>query len=339
VTLLVLGAIGWAALVAPAPPFTPSPPGRSDYITFQSVVDQLRRGGAYYDVMGAELRSRGYPTGNVFNWRTPLHLEVVARMPGSAARMVLFALLLTLCAATIVVIVPRFRNAWVVSTGLQVGVAVIFAAPSLVLLGDTWAGVLIGLSVLLFIWGRIGAAVAAGVLALFMRELAAPFCVVCAALALAERRWRELRYWAIGAACYAAYYAYHASQVWAHQAAVAEGVRVSSWLKFGGLPFLLATIRWMGWMFVLPEPALAVALVAMAAGLAGRRAPPVVRVASAAYAAFFLVAGQPFNHYWGLVAAPLWALSCGYGFSTITQAAKVAIGPLWTRSHERGLGS
>ena len=52
-----------------------------------------------------------------------------------------------------------------------------------------------------FVLGRRLAAVGLrGSAALFIRELAAPYCVVCTLLALRDRQWREVAAWLAGAA-------------------------------------------------------------------------------------------------------------------------------------------
>jgi hypothetical protein len=59
--------------------------------------------------------------------------------------------------------------------------------------------VLIAASLVFYGVGRTWWAVAMGLAALFVRELAAPYCVVCALFALHERRWPEVKAWVVGA--------------------------------------------------------------------------------------------------------------------------------------------
>jgi hypothetical protein len=157
--------------------------------------------------------------------------------------------------------------------------------------------------------------------ALAFRELAAPFCVAGTLIAAAQRRGRELMVWTAGAAAYGVFYAWHANAVWAQ--AVPESVApASAWLQLGGVPFLLSAVRWMGFSFLLPDAALAAVLSLICAGIANPRAPTVIRAAGAAYAAFFLVIGQHFNNYWGLVAAPVWVFSSAYGVALAVDACR-----------------
>jgi hypothetical protein len=51
-----------------------------------------------------------------------------------------------------------------------------------------------------------------------------------------------------------------------------------------------------------------------------------VRVISATYAVLFLFVGQPFNNYWGLVAAPVWALAMVYGAQLVAHDCLVLSG-------------
>jgi hypothetical protein len=324
-TLLALSAVGVAALLSPAPAIVPQAPDKTDVAAFQAVVRRLRAGAEYYPSMSSELRSRGYPTSSAFNWRTPLHLTAISVVPDALSRGLLFALLLVL-AATIAAVRPPLGSAWTASAVLQAGVLVSFAAPSSVFLSETWAGVLVGISLCAYAQRQNALAIGLGILALFVRELAAPYCVVCATIAAANRRGREVVAWACGASAYAAYYASHVTQVWAHQL-VADPSNSSSWLVFGGLPFLLATIQWLGWLFVLPKPFLALTLVLIVGALVNARADLHLRATSAAYVAFFLIAGHPFNHYWGLVVAPMWAIACGYGLEAVIQAVRTVLGP------------
>jgi hypothetical protein len=328
-TLVALGAIGLAALRVPPPSTVPMATARKgDAATFQAVVVKLRAGAPYYPTYGFELRRAGYPTRDVFNWRTPLLLSAVSAVPEgvpeAVGRVVVFALLLALCRA-LATMRQHSTGVWTASI-MEVGALAVLAVPSAVVLGEAWAGVLVGISVCTYARHRPALAVPLGLIALFVRELAAPYCMVCTIIAAVNRRWRELGAWIGGACIYVAYYGWHLTQVWAHRLPT-DLAHSSSWLEFGGLPFLLATVHWQGWLLLLPAPLTALALVLIIAGIADARAPLHVRTASAVYVVFFLVAGKPFNDYWGLMAGPTWALACGYGARKTGQALGTAFAP------------
>ena len=308
--------------VAP-PPHPVLPSGQSvptDAQTFAVVVDRVRSGEGYYAAMGAELRQHGYPTRDPFNWRTPLHLSVLVQAPWLIWRGVLTALMVALYVG-VMTTVRRGPEAWAANV-LTLGVLVVTAAPDAVFVSEAWAGALIGLSACAVTLDRRGAAVALAVAALFIRELAAPYCVVGTLLAVAERRWREVGAWATGGAAYAVYYGWHVVQVVAHRTPtdIAHG---TSWLTLPGVPFLQATLSKLGWFALLPSSMIAVALALLAAGLVAAQTPRHLRVASAGFAGLFLLAGFPFNDYWGFVAAPVWAMTCGYGVGAVIAAASL----------------
>jgi hypothetical protein len=85
-------------------------------------------------------------------------------------------------------------------------------------------------------------------------------------------------------------------------------------------------IGWAGWAFVLPTASLAVISALIVAGIANPRGPIHVRAASAAYLVFFLFVGQPFNNYWGLVAAPVWGLAIVYGAQLVARECRTVCG-------------
>ena len=160
----------------------------TDARMFAAVVERLRSGESYYDAMGAELQRRDYPTHVVFNWRTPLHLTMVALAPWAVWRGVLTGLLVAVFVATMLVARDLLTRR---SAGLLLlGVLVLFAAQDAVFVSEAWAGPLLALSACAFALGRAGIGIGCALAALFIRELAAPYCVIGTLLALRNRRWR-----------------------------------------------------------------------------------------------------------------------------------------------------
>jgi hypothetical protein len=315
--LALIAGVLWPAAPPPRPVPPPGAEPTTDAKAFAAVVDRLRAGEHYYDAMGTELRRRDYPTRDPFNWRTPLHLVTIALVPWAVSRAGLTALLVGFYVA--VMLLTRKARAALFAHVLVLGVLVLSAAPDAVFVSEAWAGALIGVSACLFALGHRPAAVTAAVAALFVRELAAPYCVLCACSGLLERRLREFTAWVAGAAVYAAYYAWHVGQVAAHRLP-SDFAHGESWLTVSGLPFLQATLLKLGWFALVPNAVSAVALALLAAGLAASETPRALRLSGAVYAGFFLVAGFPFNDYWGFVAAPVWAVVCSYGAAAITSA-------------------
>ena len=87
------------------------------------MVCRIRAGEAYYAAFGDELRRRGYPARSIFNWRTPMLLSALARVPDLAGKAVLMAIGLLLAAATFCL--TAHEPLWVAgSTIMQAGALV-----------------------------------------------------------------------------------------------------------------------------------------------------------------------------------------------------------------------
>ena len=243
----------------------------------------------------------------------------------AVARVVLIGLGLLLLAATVTQLASESPLVVLGGAVAQAGAIPIVLVPGAVVLHEVWTGVLVALSVCLYLRRQWIPAAAVGILALFVRELAAPYCVVAALLALRGRRWREVGVWAAAAVLYAGYFAAHVQQVIAH-ARPGDLAHLDSWIQWGGLPFVLSTLRWNGWLTVAPAWVAAVALVILLAGIVDRALSPHLRLAAAAYLALFAVAGHDFNNYWGAIPLMTWPLLFGYGLRTVGALARTAAG-------------
>jgi hypothetical protein len=198
------------------------------------------------------------------------------------------------------------------------------------LLHESWAGLLIGFSAVAYLrgWTLAGAVIAAA--ALFVRELVAPYVVVCAVFAMHDRRIKELGVWGVTLLAYAVYFWRHAAQVAAHVTA-SDLSQPASWVQFGGIGFLVSALHTAGWLPLLPRAAAAVALVLLCSVLFSRSTPALLRAWLAVYGLFFSVVGQPFNWYWGVLVGPLCALALGYS----PAALKMLFGPPEEKSGPR----
>jgi hypothetical protein len=183
--------------------------------------------------------------------------------------------------------------------------ALFAVAPQAPYLHEAWAGLLISLSLALRREQRFGLAVAAGLAAALIRELAAPYLVVMATTALLGRHWREAAAWGLALVLFAAALAVHASMV---DALVLPSDHAGAgWLKLSGWPFVLHASQWNAVLAVSPAWLTALAVPAALAGAAnwttslGRRVAAVL----VTYVLAFAVIGRPENFYWGLVFAPL----------------------------------
>ena len=281
---------------------------RSDIQLFIRTVEAVRQGQAYYEAAGDEMRAGGYPTRSVFNWRQPLMYLALSLAPLLLAQIGLAGLSAKLLWDTGKTL-PRETFALVPMVNSAMGLLV----PVAVYLTEAWAGVCIGLSLLAYARNRERAGALWGLAALFVRELAAPYCLLAGCLALWRRRWHEAALWASGGVCYAVYYGLHAMQVLKHICPDEPG-HLNSWVAFGGLPFLAETLKTNGLFLLAPRFVVPIVAVALVAAWWNRSLPVHARLTLVMYAGLFLVVGLPFNGYWGLLIAPTVSLWLAYSW-------------------------
>jgi hypothetical protein len=311
---LLLAGLGLLLMLGLATPPDPRaiaarmpPVGQGDQKLFRAVAVRIAHGEAYYPTMRDELVARGYPTGSVVNWRTPMYLQLVARVPVALRGLLLVVAVLVLT-GTALALRTVSTGACVAGLLLQNGVVTALWMGDLLIMPEPLAGGLIALSVLVSLLGWSGTSVLLGTAALFVRELTLPFVGIRLVWALWNREWREAIGWSLGLGAYALYLLWHIGQV--HHAMPPHPTwHTMSYFQFGGLRFVLATLRANLWFDALPWWVTPFALVAALLGTWS--APPVVSLPILGYLAAFALAGQPFNWYWGWVPGMLLPLSWG----------------------------
>lgn len=290
----------------------------------------MRAGESYYDAAAAELRARGYPTRSVFNWRTPLPVWLVGILPDVGfATCILGVLGLTLCGLSFQLLADEAGvKQGLLGVLLLAGALLPCVLGDLLVMSELWSGVLIAVSAVCLGLNRRTAGVAAGVAAFFFRELAAPYCLVCVALALADRRWRELAGWTVGFAAYAVFFGLHVLEV-LPRISPADVAHADGWVRFGGTGFVISTVQMNAFLLLLPQWVSAVYLGCVLLGAATWNSPAGQRIAlaTAAYAIAFGIVGHDFNQYWGSLTAPLFCLSACRAPSAIGQLWRAALQP------------
>ena len=286
-----------------------------DVALYRAEVDRIHRGEGYYQAAAAELAARNYPTRSVFNWRTPLPVWLVGKLPdvawGKAILGVMAIAVLLLAFAALAG--EEEKNASPRPLLLPAGCALVLVGPLLpIAMGNVflmpvfWAGTLVALSVCAYGVDRPGLGVAFGLAAVFFRELAMPYAVVCMALAWRGGRRGEWRAWLLGMAAWGLFFALHAWQVsrWMPPDAKAHA---HGWIQCGGLGFIIATAQMNAFLIALPQWVTALYLIAALVGLAGWTSPLGVRIGmtTCVFLALLALVGQGFNQYWGVVIAPL----------------------------------
>jgi len=313
VALAAVYALAWQMTPIADPSEEHPSTGATDMSLYQDVVRGMRNGGTYYDVMGSHLRALDYPVRSIFNWRQPWLLQGLARIPDWCGR-----LTLALLAGLMIVKATGILRREMLGPLFVINAALPAAAAQSVFFSEIWAGFLIALSVVAYANGKRTEGVLWGLAALFVRELAAPYCMLATFIAAREKRWREVAAWFAGAAVYGVFFALHVSRVIQH-IRPDDPVHANSWIHLGGLPFLLQVWRTNGLFMLLPPPAFAFVVVAVITSWWSSRIPLHARGTVAAYSICFLIVGLPFNTYWGFVLAPVMGIWLSYAYDGFHQ--------------------
>jgi hypothetical protein len=330
-TIVALVAVTMALLVAVSLSRAPAISGEGvvaagDAVSYGRIIERMRAGEGYYEAAHAVLLADGYGTRSVFNWRTPAWPAVLAMLPPGGGQALLGALALVGLGLTYRMLRGAGAGVAALSTlavALSLGAVL---APEAVVFSEVAAGGLILASVAAYgngwRWLGLGAALAA----LFLRELAAPYVLVCVLLSVRAHHWREFAAWGAGGLVYATYFGWHCWMVLS-QLGPADRAYGEGWIAFGGLDFVLRTVGFNGLWALGPDwlPAILLPL-----GLLGLWAWPRGRAlaAVAVYLAAFLVVGKPFNAYWGAVNTPVLMLGLGWVWPAMREAIGFRIGPV-----------
>ena len=125
----------------------------------------------------------------------------------------------------------------------------------------------------------------------------------------------EATAWSAVIAVFFAFYAWHVGQI-RDQLALSGATAapdMAQWLRFGGLDFVLLSLRMNGLLFQASGVILWLFLLAAFKGASASQCDTqqLVGLATAAYIVAFAFLGRPENFYWGLIPAPLLAWSIG----------------------------
>jgi hypothetical protein len=287
-----------------------------DLQLYRTIVARVHAGENYYDVAREELPRRGFPFGSTFNWRLPTYAYLLGAFPNPGLARTVLALL-ALMGVILAFVAEAREKAPGAGAGtllLLMGVAPWPLAGDAFFAQEVWASVLLLLSV-----AAAGCAagsprwrvvsVAAGLLALFFRELVLPYCVIAAGLAFWHRRRWEGVAWLTGVALFVAFLYWHSQQVASRLTPEDRAASLGplGWVQFGGLPFLLMATRVNAVVMLLPGWVVFLYLLLGVSGLLSWHSEQGARVmlTTLAYLAAFAIVGKPMNWNWGLMFAPL----------------------------------
>lgn len=287
--------------------------GPGDVDLYRTYVERVRAGDGYYKILGEELRQRGYPTKSVFNWRTPYLHWTIGKLPHPLLGKALLIILSGTLLLTSFHVVEQEGSLYQAGgCGLLLtGALLPCVLGDLYVLPVVWAGILIGLSLTFYALDYRKTAILFGLAAPFARDLALPFCLLAAALALWRKRRIEALAWAVGIAVYVGLFLVHA---WHVQGLIRpeDTAHDEGWIQFAGAAFVISTAQMNCYLLLLPQWITALYLVAAMIGLAGWQSEFGTRIGLTVclFAVAFACVGQAFNQYWGALVAPLYCFGC-----------------------------
>ena len=306
---------------------------KGDIGLYRAVVRRMEAGEGFYAANGDEQHQRGYPTRPFLTWRLPTAAWVISGL-GEAGAVNLLRLLamLAMLAWIQALMAAGLSRAGVVSGVMLLysSLILVFPLPTLYM-HEAWAATLIALALPLQqrVW-RLS--VLCGLAALAFRELALPFVLVMAFCAYRAGHRREAAWWGVGLLAFAIALALHAWAVSEHLGP--EARPGGGWLALGGWTFVLASIQWNvllvaanGWLTPVWLP---LALL----GAAARRDPLGQRLLLTVwgYSLAFLFIGRSNNDYWGILFAPLVAVSLTFAPAALGALVAAAQGKPPSRS-------
>ena len=320
---------GVLAPPAPVPPMRPVGVSQTDGELYRAIISRLQRGEGYYKTAADEQRMRGYP---LFPWVTmrPPALAALTVAVGGESNAALLLKLIAVAAALGIVLRIHLavRALPLVAVGAGIAAVAISFPANVVLFHESWAALLIMLSLALWSEQRFEFSFACGIAAVMIRELTLPYLGVMLVLAMMRRARNESLTWAAGIVAVSVTLALHADRVDAVRRA--GDLHSPGWASAGGWPFVLRMMRETTAMGLLPSWAAAVLVPLSLIGWAGWKHPMADRALFylVGMIGAFMLVGRPNNVYWGMLLAPM--LPIGLVFvPSVTNT-------LWRRLREGG---
>ncbi|WP_217430725.1 hypothetical protein [Sphingomonas bacterium] len=308
-TALILAC--FLALGTPGPPPASHDPAKraqdqADVILYETIVDGVRHGGNYYTVAAEALRHGDYPLKPFVTFRLPTLAMALAILPPWAMPLLLYLLVALVAIAWWQRLKPAFARGppLIIAMALLAGGLVVYAQADLSYFHEIWAGLFVALSLAMRQRGRWVESVSLGLVAVLIRETAAPYLAIMAGLALLEGQRREALLWFVTMAILAIALTLHADAV----ARVVRPLDPSSpgWLGLLGFGHFVRTMSILTVLGIAPIW-LAAPLVGLALfGWSAWNEALALRALAlfAAYAAILGIFGRTDTFYWGLIAAP-----------------------------------
>lgn len=290
-------------------------PRDDDLQVYDNVVVRLQAGQGYYAAVAAEHRAIGFPLkpGLAVRLPTLAWIEAAIGPAGERVAAILLVAAVLLAWWRRLGAEPGGKKHRLLAMALLGVGAVLMLNTYFFRLHELWAGMLLALSFGLHRpgqgrTGKWGWALATAALALAIRELALPYALLMAAVALWRGDRREGAAWALLAALFVAALAVHLHLV-AAQARPGD-LTSQSWFALRGLSGALENVVFSSNLRYLPHWLAGPLAVLMVLGWVGWRSPAGTfgALLFAGYGMFFAIAGRDENYYWGMLVTPCLAL-------------------------------
>lgn len=276
-----------------------------DLLLYDKINKRVAEGEGYYPVAASEHRANRYPLKPFITVRLPTMALLAASIGPTGLKLALWSLIFaTACVwwKRLGADFPTERHRPLAPFLIGLTMA---ARPEMTVLHESWAGVLILLSIGLHNQHRWWPSVAAGFLAVAFRETALPFVLLMMAFALLQRRWSESAGWFAALCAEAAYLAWHAAEV--AKVVLPNDPASQGWMLSGGWPYAFDFLHKSSALHILPEFASQVLLSLTLFGwLAWKQfAGLATFLLICGYALTFMIIGRPENFYWGMLVGPV----------------------------------
>jgi hypothetical protein len=304
-----------------------------DLALYDRAIERIRHGENYYDFIVAEHRLSHYPVrpGLAVRLPTLAYLDAWAGLPGQFAAAIALLIAVLLAWWRRLGAEPGALRRRVLATALLGLGGSLGLNRDFFVLHELWAGMLLALSFGLHRVrsdsspGKWGWSLAVAALALAIRELALPYVLLMAAMALWRGDRREGLAWAGLAALFLAALAWHLQLV-AVQALPSDPLS-PSWLELRGLSGWVSNVALSSNVRSLPHWLAGPLVMLMVFGWASWRtaAGAFATLLYLGYGLAFMIAGRGDNYYWGFMVAPAMFIGLAFvptGLKSLWRAAR-----------------
>ena len=303
----------------------------SDVKVYRRVTAAVANGEGYYPVVAREHRLHNYPLKPYFTIRPPTLAWFSASLGPTGIRIALFALI----GLTVMVWLEAFRSiggtplVQYAAFGLLAESAFVFSLNPFMYFHESWAALLMALSIALRRPDRFGLSITAGLAAVLFRELALPYLLMMAVLAAYEKCWREACGWSVAIALAVVAQVLHANAV--ATVVIASDPASQGWSGLGGWSFFLTAANNSSLLELLPMWVSAVVVPFSLFGWIAWRSVIALRVVGLmlGYATLLMLFARPDNIYWAILIEPflLAGLSLGAaGVWQLWQGSQLTVG-------------